>query len=195
MTRHQPRTPEGLLQLERTGPFVPPITLASASAGDLLVTGAFRAELARSPLTGLEFRPAEKTHIVRLEWERWDLTAEDPPAYPQGGEPESYILDRQHDPGLAAQIGPIWETVLPASTNNPALTWYAASPPRGASTPVNVQGTGWSSTLAAGSPSPTSPRHSRRPQPRPAPGKPRKWRTWASYMNTTSSTWLMSVLS
>jgi hypothetical protein len=111
MTRHQPRNPEGLLRLERTGPFVPPITLAGA--GDLLVTGAFRAELERSPLAGLEFRPVEKTHIVRLDWERWDLTDDEPPEYPHGGEPEGYILDRPHDPELAGQIGPIWEVVLP----------------------------------------------------------------------------------
>jgi hypothetical protein len=68
MTRHQPRTPEGLLPLARTGPFVPPITLAEV--GDVLVTDAFRTELARSPLAGLGFRPVEKTRIVRLEWER-----------------------------------------------------------------------------------------------------------------------------
>jgi hypothetical protein len=111
MTRHQPRTPEGLLRLARTGPFVPPITLAGA--GDLLVTGPFRAELERSPLAGLGFRPVEKTHIARLEWERWDLTDDEPQEYPHGGEPESYIVGRPHDPELAAQIGAVWEVVLP----------------------------------------------------------------------------------
>jgi hypothetical protein len=103
--------PRGPARLERTGPFVPPVTLAGIS--DLLVTGAFRAELERSPLTGLGIRPAEKARIVRLEWERWDLTGDEPQEYPQGGEPEGYVLDRPHDPELAAQIGPIWEVVLP----------------------------------------------------------------------------------
>lgn len=113
MTRHQPRTREGLLQLERTGPFVPPITLAGP--GDLLVTNAFRAELERSPLAGPGFRPVEKTRIVRLEWEYWDQSAGNPLEYPEGGEPEDYILSRPHDPELAAQIGPLWEVVLPGT--------------------------------------------------------------------------------
>jgi hypothetical protein len=111
MTGHEPRTEEGLLRLARTGPFVPPITLPGV--GDLVVTDAFRAELEQSPLTGLEFRPVEKTHIVRLEWERWDQTDDEPQEHPEGGEPEGYILDRPHDPELAAQIGPLWEIVLP----------------------------------------------------------------------------------
>lgn len=112
MTARLGRTREGLLQLERTGPFVPPITVAGL--GDLLVTDAFRAELERSPLAGFEFRAVEKTHIVRLDWENWDQTAADPQEYPEGGEPEGYILDRPHDPQLAALIGAIWEMVLPA---------------------------------------------------------------------------------
>lgn len=112
MTRHEPRGPEGLLRLARTGPFVPPITVVSA-ANDLLVTDAFRTTLERSSLAGLDFRPVEKARIVRLEWERWDQAADDPQVYPEGGEPEDYIFHRPHDPGLAAQIGPIWEVVLP----------------------------------------------------------------------------------
>jgi hypothetical protein len=111
MTAHQPRTAEGLLQLERTGPFVPPISVAGL--GDLLVTDAFRAQLEQAPLTGVRFRPAMKARIVRLDWERWDLTADDPQEYPDGGEPEDYILSRPHDPELAAQIGPVWEVTMP----------------------------------------------------------------------------------
>ena len=111
MTAHQPRTAGGLLQLERTGPFVPPITVAGL--GDLLVTDAFRDEMQRSPLTGLRFHPVMKTRIVRLDWERWDLAADHPQEYPDGGEPENYILSRPHDLELAAQLGPVWEVVLP----------------------------------------------------------------------------------
>jgi hypothetical protein len=113
MTAHMPRTQDGLLRLERTGPFVPPITLAGL--GDLLVTDAFRVRLQQAPLAGLGFRPVDKTHIVHLEWEHWDQAADDPQEYPDGGEPESYILDRPHDPELAAQIGPLWEVILPGT--------------------------------------------------------------------------------
>jgi hypothetical protein len=112
MTARKPRTREGLLRLERTGPFVPPITLAGL--GDLLVTEAFRASLEESSLSGLAFRPVEKTRIVRLRWEHWDWTADEPREYPDGGEPESYILGRPHDRELAMEIGPIWEVLLPS---------------------------------------------------------------------------------
>ncbi len=111
MTAHQPRTRDGLLQLERTGPFVPPVTLPGL--GDLVVTDAFRVRLEDSPLAGLGFRPVRMTRIVRLEWERWDQASDDPAHYPAGGEPEDYILGRPHDPGLAAQIGQLWEVALP----------------------------------------------------------------------------------
>lgn len=110
MTAHLPRTPEGLLQLERAGPFIPPVALAGF--GDLLVTDAFRAEIERSSMGGLKFRPVEKARIVHLEWERWDQAASDPREYPVGGEPEDYILSRPHDVGLAIRMGPVWEVVL-----------------------------------------------------------------------------------
>lgn len=112
MTAHQPRTLDGLLQLERTGPFVPPVT--QSGPGDLLVTDVFRTKLEESPLAGLGFRPVRKTRIVRLEWEHWDQAADHPQEYPDGGEPEDYILSRPHDPELAAQIGSLWEVVLSA---------------------------------------------------------------------------------
>jgi hypothetical protein len=117
MTAHQPRTAEGLLQMERTGPFVPPVTVAGP--GDLLVTDAFRGQMEQSPLAGLGFRAVIKTRIVRLDWQRWDLAAGDPTEYPDGGEPEDYILGRPHDPALAAQLGPVWEVVLPGRGDHP----------------------------------------------------------------------------
>lgn len=84
--------------------------------GDLVVTDdAFRTRIEQSSLAGPGFRPVEKTHIVRLDWERWDQAAADPQEYPDGGEPEGYILDRPHDPELAAQIGPLWEVMLPGT--------------------------------------------------------------------------------
>ena len=64
-------------------------------------------------MAGLGFRPVHKTRIVCLEWEHWDQAADHPQEYPDGGEPEDYILSRPHDPELAAQIGPLWELVLP----------------------------------------------------------------------------------
>lgn len=127
MTARRPRTSDGLLRLERTGPFVPPITLAGL--GDLLVTDSFRAGLEQSPLAGLGFRPVDKTRIVRLEWERWNQAADEPHEYPAGGEPEGYILGRPHDHELAAQIGPVWEVVLPGIEERPEADLVRGQPP------------------------------------------------------------------
>jgi len=101
----------GRMVLERTGPFIPPITLPNYWS-PVLVTDAFRKELEASGLTGFAFGPVEKKRIVRLDWEKWDLKAEAPLKYPSQGEPENYILGRKHSPKIADMLGDIWELVL-----------------------------------------------------------------------------------
>jgi|SRR4029077_5312918 hypothetical protein len=80
MTAHSARE-EGLLSLERTGPFISPITLPGI--GDLVLTSSARNLLESSNLTGFSFRPVLKKLIVDLRWQNWDLTAEEPPIYPR----------------------------------------------------------------------------------------------------------------
>lgn len=109
ITSRLPRI-DGLLQLERTGPFVPPIVLASGV--DLVVTDPFRVALENSGLSGVSFRPVYKRHIVHLGWETWDLNAAEPAIYPESGSPEDYIIARPHSAELARQIGELWEIVL-----------------------------------------------------------------------------------
>ena len=105
MTGHQPRK-DGLLQLERTGPFAPPI---AHSWPGFVVTDEFRKKLENSGLTGFSFKPVIKKHIVRLEWEKWDKNAPDPEFYPEEGEPENYILELPHSPELAEEMEDFWE--------------------------------------------------------------------------------------
>jgi hypothetical protein len=100
----------GLLELERIGPFIPPITDAGLRA--LIVTDDFRKQLESSGLLGITFRPVVKKRIVHLEWENWDWNAEEPEEYPETGEPEDYILGRPHSPELAQQMGDLWELYL-----------------------------------------------------------------------------------
>lgn len=107
----------GRVGVERTGPFVPPITIAGISTP--IVTEDFRATLADSDLAGVSFRAANKRRIVRLDWTSWDRTAPEPQRYPAGGEPENYILGRKHDEALANEIGPLWELVLDHTLDNP----------------------------------------------------------------------------
>lgn len=105
MSGHLPRV-EGRIQLERTGPFLPPIT----QPGNVVVTDAVRRSLEQA-LSGLVFRTAIKTRIVRLHWHTWDRATEEPAEYPSTGEPEDYLWERPHDPDLAEQLGPLWELV------------------------------------------------------------------------------------
>lgn len=108
---HHLRRNDGLIQLERTGPFIPPIILPGL--GDVVVTGDFRRELEESSLTRATFNPVIKARIVDYRWERWDRDAAEPAEYPGDGEPESYILARPHSPEVAEQLGPLWEVILP----------------------------------------------------------------------------------
>lgn len=98
---------DDLIQLERTGPYIPPISFPGP--GDVVVTDAFRRQMESSGLSGLRFQPVIKKHIAHVDWLRWDLSAEMPPEIPEGGEPESYILDRPHSPEISDQMGDLWE--------------------------------------------------------------------------------------
>src|SRR5262249_59136768 len=69
MSAHLPRK-DGLIQLERTAPFVPPISFPGI--GDVVVTNAFRAELEASELTGFTFIPIVKARIVESNSETSD---------------------------------------------------------------------------------------------------------------------------
>jgi hypothetical protein len=101
----------GLLLIERTAPFVPPISVAGLYS-PVVVTDPFRHELAGSGLSGFEFQPVIKKRIVHLAWEQWDRSAAEPAEYPAEGEPENYVLGRRHDPELAEAIGPLWELLV-----------------------------------------------------------------------------------
>jgi hypothetical protein len=110
MTAHLARV-GGLLSLERTGPYMPPITLPGF--GDVVLTPAGKALLEASGLSGFTFRPVNKARIVELHWHEWDLTTDDPPEFPESGEPEDYILARQPNAGLAREMGDLSELVVP----------------------------------------------------------------------------------
>jgi hypothetical protein len=126
MTSHLERV-DGMLRLERTGPYMPPITFPGL--GDVVVNSAGRKMLETSGLSGFGFRPVHKTRIVELRWHDWDLTAREPAEYPRSGEPEDYILERLPDARVAEAIGDIWEVVVPVTarigqTPEKAVTSY-----------------------------------------------------------------------
>ena len=106
MTAHSSRI-HGNLALERTGPYIPPITLPGI--GDIILTTEARRLLESSGLTGFTFRPVEKKLIVEVRWENWDLNQEQPPEYPESGEPEDYVLEKRHSKTAADALGDLWE--------------------------------------------------------------------------------------
>lgn len=98
----------GLLKLERTGPFIPPITFPGLPG--TIVTESFRRSLEASKLTGFSFRPVTKFHIVDLDWSEWK--SEEPDFYPASGEPEDYIYMSKHSPQMAEEMSDLWELVI-----------------------------------------------------------------------------------
>ena len=107
MTSHLPRAGDHL-QLERTGPFIPPVTFPGIS--DVVVTDMARRKIA-GILPNLRFRSLVKTHIVKSNWDQWNHTAREPAQYPESGEPEDYILAEPHDSLVAERLGELWELV------------------------------------------------------------------------------------
>lgn len=101
---------DGLIQLERTAPFIPPISFPGI--GDIIVTDELRQSLENSALKGFEFRDVIKARIVDLPWHDGTRETEEPPTYPNEGEPEGYILDLPHSQKAAESIGVVWELVL-----------------------------------------------------------------------------------
>jgi hypothetical protein len=110
MASHRPRV-GGRLALERTGPYIPPITLPGI--GHVILNSQARQLLESSGLTGFSFRPVEKVLTVELRWENWNLTADEPPRFPDSGEPEDYILGQPDSPAASAALGELWEVSVP----------------------------------------------------------------------------------
>lgn len=113
MTGHLPRV-EGKLQLERTAPFIPPISFPSR---DVIVTDEMKNSFEAGGWPHDEFRPVHKAHIVNFDWQDWDLKASDPKRFPKGGEPAAYILNLPHSPRHSDGLGNVWELILQEGGN------------------------------------------------------------------------------
>lgn len=110
MTAHLARE-DGMLCLERTGPYMPPVTFPGL--GDVLLRAEAKRSLETIAFEGVSCRPVVLKRIVELHWEDWNLSSPEPAEYPEGGEPEGYILDRPHDQQAADALGGVWELIAP----------------------------------------------------------------------------------
>ena len=93
----------GHLHIWRTGPACPEIF----SLNPCIARESLKARL--PPIRGVEFFPAYLKKIVPIKWELGEPLPKEFTYY----EPESYILDRQHSPRVANQMGNFYEVVLP----------------------------------------------------------------------------------
>lgn len=111
MGEHSERE-NGRMQLERTGPFIPPITFPAMRG--FVLTAEAKSMLESSGLSGgFSFILVDKKLIAELHWEEWDLHAPEPAIYPETGEPEDYILGQPHNTRAAAELGELWEVFVP----------------------------------------------------------------------------------
>lgn len=101
------RNDDGLVLLERAGPYIPPITFPGIHT--VVVTDQLRSLLLTSGLTGLAFAPVVKSHVVRIDWQSWSRESDEPLWYPESGEPEGYLLGAPHDESAAIALGDLWE--------------------------------------------------------------------------------------
>jgi len=99
----------GLLQLERTAPYLPPMIISGLE--DLLVNDTTKNKIEQSGLKGFEFLPVIKRHISFVDWTNWDTNAKDPHFYPDNNEPENYILKLPHSQKLADKMENVWEVL------------------------------------------------------------------------------------
>ena len=107
MTAHLPRRGDRL-QLERTGPFVPP--MVTSGMDDLIIVERMKATMQLCQGV-IGFRPVHKSRIVRLDWVLWQLDG-DCPELLRFQEPEDVVLQGEHDHQLADEIGEIYEVLL-----------------------------------------------------------------------------------
>jgi hypothetical protein len=106
MSSHLPRE-NGLIQLERTGPFVPPLSFPVV--GVVIATQEARELLAASTFGDLRWNPVTKRHIVKLDWRSWNRAHPNPLVMPAQDEPEAYVLGQPHASDVAMAMPDLWE--------------------------------------------------------------------------------------
>ncbi len=96
----------GRLQIERTGPFIPPII--DAGIWRFIVSSRLK-ERIQNDHPDVRLIRSIKRKISKVEWEKWDINADKPLFYPDEGEPENYILSKWHNIKTSMQMGPIYQ--------------------------------------------------------------------------------------
>lgn len=91
------------LELQRSGPFVPPISQPSRSY--VVITKKVLSALRASGLTGYTTIPVTVTKSPKIDWRSWEPYGEKEMKYPAGGDPANYIERRKHSPDASRDFG------------------------------------------------------------------------------------------
>jgi hypothetical protein len=102
------RTNDGMLELRRTGPFAPPITVLSG-LNTIVVTDSFRKQFGEVA-PWLNFKKVILTHVPEYKWEHWDRS-QDLPAeeLPPMQEIEDLIDGQPHSDKAVREMETLWE--------------------------------------------------------------------------------------
>lgn len=98
---------ESTLELQRTGPFVPPLSQPTLGCY-VVVTDRLLNAMKAAKLTGFTVMPVSLVKTPLIDWRKWSPYGDAEMKYPAGGEPENYLLRRKHSPEASAAIGTLW---------------------------------------------------------------------------------------
>ncbi len=103
---------DGEILVERVAPMIPDVYLYNKY---IAVIDSVKKTVEQENLAGYYFEKAIKSKIVEIDWSSWDETQKIPEK-PKSGEPEDFILKRNHNIQLAEKTPDIWVMMINATS-------------------------------------------------------------------------------
>ncbi len=99
--------------LSRTAPFCPEISRSQYDRErPVILVREHVKEIMEKCFSDLNFARIYKERIVKLDWQTWDLSADEPKIYPSGDmDAEEYITRRKHNEVLSQELGNLYALV------------------------------------------------------------------------------------
>ena len=99
--------------LLRTAPFCPGIYRSQYDKEcPVIIVREYVKEIMENCFSNLNFADVRKERIVNLDWQTWDLSADEPKIYPSGDmDAEEYITGRKHNELLSQTLGNLYALI------------------------------------------------------------------------------------
>ena len=99
--------------ISRTAPFCPKIYRSQYdSQMPVVIIKEDVKNLIENHFTDLNFTEIYKEKIVKIDWQDWDLSADEPTIYPSGDmDAEEYIVHRKHCESLSEEMGKLYALI------------------------------------------------------------------------------------